>query len=485
MKIGRNDPCPCGSGKKYKHCCLARGAEVESSPQDLAWRRLRRATGSLPTDLLRFADGYFGQAGLLEAWDEFTLWNEIPFDPASPHIPVFMPWFYYDWKPDLAETAVSAEARCELTAAEAYLHRKRRTLDPLAQRYLEACIAAPTSFYDVVSCEPGHGFTLRDIITGDEVRVSERSASGSLKAGDIIFSKIARLEDIALMEGCSTVVIPPDRKAPILELRKSLRGSGVPLTAETLKEYDIELFEIYHAIAGALLNPRPPALQNTDGEPLSLHKLVFEIESPRAAFDALKDLALDVDDEELLANAAFDREGMLRSVEFSWRKRGNPINKTWDNTVLGTLTIDGARLTAEVNSRERAQRLRSIIEERLGPAVKHRATEIQSAESLMARVEEERGSKKARAAREEHERLALLPEVRAALQEQLRRHFEDWVDQELPALGGRTPRQAMKDPDGREMVEALVLQAERHGRAMQPPMDESIIHDLRARLGLA
>ena len=23
-KIGRNDPCPCGSGKKYKQCCLAR-----------------------------------------------------------------------------------------------------------------------------------------------------------------------------------------------------------------------------------------------------------------------------------------------------------------------------------------------------------------------------------------------------------------------------------------------------------------------------
>lgn len=22
VKIGRNDPCPCGSGKKYKHCCL-------------------------------------------------------------------------------------------------------------------------------------------------------------------------------------------------------------------------------------------------------------------------------------------------------------------------------------------------------------------------------------------------------------------------------------------------------------------------------
>jgi len=20
-KVGRNDPCPCGSGKKFKHCC--------------------------------------------------------------------------------------------------------------------------------------------------------------------------------------------------------------------------------------------------------------------------------------------------------------------------------------------------------------------------------------------------------------------------------------------------------------------------------
>lgn len=24
-KIGRNDPCPCGSGKKYKNCCLNSG----------------------------------------------------------------------------------------------------------------------------------------------------------------------------------------------------------------------------------------------------------------------------------------------------------------------------------------------------------------------------------------------------------------------------------------------------------------------------
>ena len=28
-KVGRNDPCPCGSGKKYKKCCGAAGADAE------------------------------------------------------------------------------------------------------------------------------------------------------------------------------------------------------------------------------------------------------------------------------------------------------------------------------------------------------------------------------------------------------------------------------------------------------------------------
>ena len=25
-QVGRNDPCPCGSGKKYKNCCLRNGS---------------------------------------------------------------------------------------------------------------------------------------------------------------------------------------------------------------------------------------------------------------------------------------------------------------------------------------------------------------------------------------------------------------------------------------------------------------------------
>lgn len=32
-KIGRNAPCPCGSGKKYKHCCLRLEEQMKGSSQ--------------------------------------------------------------------------------------------------------------------------------------------------------------------------------------------------------------------------------------------------------------------------------------------------------------------------------------------------------------------------------------------------------------------------------------------------------------------
>jgi hypothetical protein len=31
-KIGRNDPCPCDSGSKYKTCCLPRQPSPSSTP---------------------------------------------------------------------------------------------------------------------------------------------------------------------------------------------------------------------------------------------------------------------------------------------------------------------------------------------------------------------------------------------------------------------------------------------------------------------
>ena len=33
MSVGRNDPCPCGSGKKHKHCCLKSGGPEKTRRQ--------------------------------------------------------------------------------------------------------------------------------------------------------------------------------------------------------------------------------------------------------------------------------------------------------------------------------------------------------------------------------------------------------------------------------------------------------------------
>ena len=42
QKLGRNDPCPCGSGQKYKRCCLTSDAEVNAE------MRRARARGAGP-----------------------------------------------------------------------------------------------------------------------------------------------------------------------------------------------------------------------------------------------------------------------------------------------------------------------------------------------------------------------------------------------------------------------------------------------------
>ena len=193
----------------------------------------------------------------------------------------------------------------------------------------------------------------------------------------------------------------------------------------------------------------------------------------QAGFDALKHLTLDEPDEDLLADATRDCEGKLTGVSFSWKKRGNKKHAGWDNTVLGWIEIDGARLIAEVNSKARADAIRKKIEKALGAGARYRASEIQSMEKMLA-DRREAGGARGGAAFEESERLAQLPEVRKKISEMMATHWEHWVSQPLPILGNRTPMDAVKDPDGREIVESLVIQAERNGRRPDLQTDENV-----------
>ncbi len=86
----------------------------------------------------------------------------------------------------------------------------------------------------------------------------------------------------------------------------------------------------------------------------------------------------------------------------------------------------------------------------------------------------------------EQDELMQIPEVREHLQKMLSAHWENWVDEKIPALGHKTPRQAVKTRDGRESVEALLLDAEMH-LDDQEHMQEAggaAIAEVRRRLGL-
>lgn len=150
---------------------------------------------------------------------------------------------------------------------------------------------------------------------------------------------------------------------------------------------------------------------------------------------------------------------------------------------MGRLHIEGCKLTVEVNSQARAKAIRALIERSLGERVRYRRTRKQPLEPVVPPMPGGPGVRMAPRSGEEEE-LMQRPEVRAQLEAYQRRHYESWPEIPLPALNGRTPLEAVKNADGREMVEALLNQFERDAGATQVPTNPEVFAALRLRLGL-
>ena len=138
---------------------------------------------------------------------------------------------------------------------------------------------------------------------------------------------------------------------------------------------------------------------------------------------------------------------------------------------LGDIKIAGRSLVAEVNSDNRAKRLRAEIEKRLGASAVHQTTSAKTAEEMLAKA-----PKRKSASEDDVIEQALLhdPEARGRFEQIIQKQAEDWVRRKVPALGGRTPLQAVQDPDGREIVESLLLDWERSGAyqaGIRPDLD--------------
>jgi hypothetical protein len=483
MTPGRNDPCPCGSGKKYKHCCWRAAVASADSPEALSWRRVRRALDefSMASTMLPFVAETYGPDAIEEAWEEFT-GAEEPFDPETPHIQVFMPWFFHRWSPDPYSTEVADDAALhERSPTEIFLERRRARLDPVIRRYLGSCLEAPFSFHEILRCDPGHGFQARDIFTGEERAVLERMATQGMQPGDIVFGQLVPAEGITILEAASLCFIPPIYKIELIDFRKELLRGEPRFTAATLCEWDLELIKRYLGIMEKVLHPQVPKLHNTDGEPLEMHRLVFDIDSPEKVLDALKSLDVGRSEEEFLAATERTARGEFKCVQFNWTKPGNRLHESWSTTIVGHIEIKGRRLLAELNSARRAQEFETLVEERLGGEARLRADRIQSVEKMLA----ERNRAPGNSVREaESDALAEHPEVQARVQQMMAEHFERWVTEKIPALNGQTPLEAVRDPDSREKVMALVIEAERNARRMKPPVDPVTLRRVREQLGL-
>ena len=474
---GRNDPCPCGSGRKFKHCCL-RALDGEAT----ARTRLRTAEGVLVPALFAYAADEFGDEFFDEAWEEFFVWDAVPDNVADSREfgTTFDPFFVFSFVPDPAEDDLPAGWPSEPLALH-FLHHEVQSCPDFHREFIEQACQSPPSFFVVESTVPGRAIDLKDVLTGRHLQVLEQSASRTLRAGDLTYTRVVTAGGASIMIGASPWVIPPAWHLRVLDFRQQLRPRRL-LTIDELSEYDIEIREFYHHVIDAIQHPRLPSLQNTDGDPIELTTMTYELGvTTTEAVERLRPIAT-LRGEAHIDGEAYDDAGALTAAELTWIKAGNRQHKDWDNTTLGTLRLNGARLVVEVNSARRRDRIAKEIAKRLGKSATLVETTVTDAmkelEALRAKSAGSRDTATADSPLPKR-----TPEIEALEAEMARKHWDAWIDTKVPALGNRTPRQAARTPLGRERLAALLSDfarmAEREPSAVQPDVEA-----LRRILGL-
>lgn len=253
---------------------------VGESPHSLAGRRLSRVVRDHVPKLLDFIAGAHGPDALLEAWEEFTLWNDVPFDPDSRQLPLFYPWCFHVWKPLTGETKVKTRCLHGISPSQAYLIAAQQ-IDPLLYRYLTACLDTPFGFFELCSAPPSHGMQLHEILTETAYSVDERAASTSGRPGDILYGMLVECDGIVLWEASAPLAIPAGLKPRIVQARERLLADQARERAEFAAELAEERaaygYEPDEEIAGGTATV-------LDAESLHRHTLLRNDYSMRALY---------------------------------------------------------------------------------------------------------------------------------------------------------------------------------------------------------
>lgn len=176
QKVGRNDPCWCGSGRKFKQCHQG-SSEQPALPDRVGWlcRKavtwLEHVAGDTRQEVTDLAIAWTAGTPEIEDVDVTTLPRErlqqafadpILFDVALHEMGL--------WRNFLAE---------------------RGDLLPDDERLLASSwMTVDRSVHEVVATDPGTGLTLRNLGTGDTIQVRERLLSRDVGVGERICARV-------------------------------------------------------------------------------------------------------------------------------------------------------------------------------------------------------------------------------------------------------------------------------------------------------
>jgi hypothetical protein len=252
--IGRNDPCYCGSGKKYKQCHMR--ADKEAERERRAWKEAARF---LRRDLIAFAQEEQFAAAFAESLPVY--WNGLyelsnADQMSEPEALRFFDWFLFDYEQPDGRRLIDIYA--EENIADLSTHQQQ-----MLAGWRETAV---TGLYELLSYE-GQTLQFRDYMTGETYEVYEPSGRGAVEIGELVIARLVPIED--RLEMSTTAAYLP--AAEITDVAEKLAAAKAAYL-ETHPDADQQTFMrrhnhliIHHALAEAENQGRPPvaALDHT------------------------------------------------------------------------------------------------------------------------------------------------------------------------------------------------------------------------------
>ena len=450
MKVGRNDPCPCGSGRKYKKCCLPRDMEAQTTRS-----RYRQVEKSLRDKMLEYHDQERFDWDAEQALDQWYASYGTNFKSKPDDDVRFAVWFIHDYKLSYGKTLL-----------ELFYDERRHTLDGLETEILMGWMGTCLGVYEVNRVEEGSGVGLTELFTGEKCFAYDVSASRSLVKWDIILARVTNVGDLCGLEGAGLVYSSAEKETLIRfgeELFRQYRKSRPDASwREFMKEEGIR----FNASLGVVKKRfKEMKVLTAEGDEVVFSRAVYRVKDfggVSAGLERLEEL-LRVDETGVDSRAGEAHYKWVTPMEEGGRKaegggRGGIVLSTdlkdphGDSLrSLGDIILTWEELTIECLSRQRLEKGKQLLQEALGDSIEH----LYSGHQEVGEVLEEREAEKEH--RGETKDDGIPPEVsRQILVDSLEDHYGKWVDTPIPALNGVTPREASRTREGRALLEELL-----------------------------